>query len=107
MALNLAKSRAHEYRIFSANAITLASGYHFVTTEGVVKGLIFSRHPSAPSARLEMLEEKYVFPSQLGLKYLKKSVIPSGGHKQLKISQPAEGALRNTFFAEHLRWVPL
>ena len=62
MALNLAKSRAHESKptkiVFSANAITLVSGYHFVTTEGVVKGLIFSRHPSAPSAQLEMLEEK-------------------------------------------------
>ena len=53
--------------VFSAKAITLASGHHFVTTVGVVEGLIFSRHQSsaflqpahrAPSAWLEILEEK-------------------------------------------------
>ena len=69
MALNLAKFQTDKSKTkaFSANAITLASNHHFVTTKGVVEGLIFSRHQSsaflqpahrAPSARLEMLEEK-------------------------------------------------
>ena len=44
-----------KYPFFPANAITLASGHHFVITEGLVEGFILSRHQSVQCSFSQLL----------------------------------------------------